>query len=325
MSLKTLKRLLGISLTVLAVGAAHAQSLSDRPVRMIVPFAAGGANDLIARALQRPLGEALGATVVVQNMPGGSTKIAITELTRSAPDGHTLMLAGHAALLGYYYSGGIFENKFWNELSILGQTGQMPYGMLETRVDSPFKTWQDVVAFGKQNPGKLSVGGPAQGGMMNLIVLETARAAGIDVTYIPYRGGGPSGMAMLAGEVSYRVAQPPEVFPNVSAGKTRALAVAAPNRIAEMPDVPTVKELGMNVDIPVFGFDVWGPGQMPPAVANKITEAIRVAIRDPGFAAVAKRLLYQPMFAGPQELRDRMRSFETGIGPKMEAAFPPKK
>jgi tripartite-type tricarboxylate transporter receptor subunit TctC len=319
----TRRTLLTLSLAACAAGA-HAQGLGDRPIRLIVPFAAGGANDLIARALQKPLGELLGATVVVMNMPGGSTKVAVTELMRAAPDGQTLMLAGHAALLGYYYSGGIFDTKFWHELTILGQTGQMPYAMIETRAESPFKTWKDVVAYGKQNPGKLSVGGPAQGGMMNLIALQTAMAAGIDTIYVPYRGGGPSGMAMLAGEVSYRVAQPPEVYPNVVGGKSRALAVAYPTRIPEMPDVPTVTEVGMNIDVPVFGFDVWGPPKMAPAVANKITEAIKVAVKDPGYGEVAKRLLYQPMFAGPEELKARMRKFEEDTGPKMEAAFPRK-
>jgi tripartite-type tricarboxylate transporter receptor subunit TctC len=325
MKIRTAKLLLAISLGLVAAAGAQAQNFSDRPIKIIVPFAAGGANDLIARALQKPLGEALGTSVIVVNQPGGSTKIAVTELQRSVPDGHTLMLAGHAALLGYYYSGGIFEDKFWKQLTILGQTGQMPYGMLETRAESPFKSWKDVVAYGKQNPGKLTVGGPAQGGMMNLIALETAKAAGIDVTYVPYRGGGPSGMAMLAGEVSYRVAQPPEVYPNASAGKSRPLAVAFHSRIPELPDVPTVKELGMNVDIPVFGFDLWGPPQMAPAVANKITEAIKVAIKDQGFIDVAKRLLYQPVFTGPEELKASMRKFEEDTGPKMEAAFPPKK
>jgi tripartite-type tricarboxylate transporter receptor subunit TctC len=322
--MKAVKHFLALSLALVTAGAAFAQNFADRPIKIIVPFAAGGANDLIARALQKPLGDALGTTVIVSNVPGGSTKIAVSELQRAAPDGHTLMLAGHAALLGYYYSGGIYDTKFWKELTILGQTGQMPYGMLETRTDSPFKSWRDVVAFAKQNPGKLSVGGPAQGGMMNLIVLETAKAAGIDVIYVPYRGGGPSGMAMLAGEVSYRVAQPPEVYPNVVAGKSRPLAVAFHSRIPEMPDVPTVKELGMNVDIPAFGFDMWGPDKMPPAVANKITEAIKTAIKDQAFIDVAKRLLYQPVFTGPEELKASMRSFEEGIGPKMEAAFPKK-
>lgn len=324
MKARTRLKLLAITLLLGVAAAGHAQGLGDKPIRMIVPFAAGGANDLIARALQKPLGEILGTTVVVVNMPGGSTKIAVTELLRAAPDGNTLMLAGHAALLGYYYSGGVFDSKFWHQLTILGQTGQMPYAMIETRIESPFKTWKDVVAYGKQNPGKLSVGGPAQGGMMNLIALETAKAAGIDVIYVPYRGGGPSGMAMLAGEVTYRVGQPPEVYPNVAGGRSRALAVAYPSRIPEMPDVPTVKELGMNVDIPVFGFDVWGPPNMPPAVANKITEAINVAIKDPGFIEIAKRLLYQPQFAGPEELKARMKKFEEDTGPKMEAAFPHK-
>ena len=154
MSMKKVKIFLAIAAAVVLTGTACAQSFSDRPIRIIVPFAAGGANDLIARALQKPLGEALGTTVVVVNLAGGSTKIAVTELMRSPPDGHTLMLAGHAALLGYYYSGGVFETKFWRELTILGQTGQMPYGMIETRIDSPFKTWKDVVDFGKKNPGK---------------------------------------------------------------------------------------------------------------------------------------------------------------------------
>jgi tripartite-type tricarboxylate transporter receptor subunit TctC len=324
MKTRTRLKLLALSLLLGVAGGVHAQDFSGRPIRMVVPFAAGGANDLIARAMQKPLGDILGTTVVVVNMPGGSTKIAVNELLRAPADGHTLMLAGHAALLGYYYSGGIFDSKFWQQLTILGQTGQMPYAMIETRAESPFKTWKDVVAYGKANPGKLSVGGPAQGGMMNLIALETAKAAGIDVVYVPYRGGGPSGMAMLAGEVAYRVGQPPEVYPNVAGGKSRALAVAFPTRIPELPDVPTLKEVGMNVDVPVFGFDVWGPPQMSPAVAARITEAIKVAIKDQSFIDVAKRLLYQPVFAGPDELKARMKRFEEDTGPKMEAAFPHK-
>jgi tripartite-type tricarboxylate transporter receptor subunit TctC len=319
----TRRELLVASLAASAAGV-QAQVLGERPIRLIVPFAPGGANDLIARALQKPMGELLGAPIVVMNMPGGSTKVATNELLRAAPDGHTLMLAGHAALLGYYYSGGIYDTKFWHQLTILGQTGRMPYAMIETRAESPFKTWKDVVAYGKANPGKLSVGGPAQGGMMNLIAIETAKAAGIDVVYVPYRGGGPSAMAMLAGEVSYRVGQPPEVYPNVVGGKSRALAVAFPTRIPEMPDVPTLKEVGMDVDVPVFGFDVWGPPQMAPAVARKITDAIKEAIKDPDYIQVSKRLLYQPQFAGPDELKASMQRFETDTGPKMEAAFPHK-
>ncbi len=302
---------------------AVAQTFASKPIRVIVPFAAGGANDLVARALQRPLGKVLGGTVVVENMAGASTKIATNEIIKSAPDGHTLLLAGNVALLGYYYSG-TYDTKIWEQMTILGQTGQMPWGMLEARADAPFKNWAELVAYAKKNPGKLSAGGPAPGGMMNLIVLETAKSAGIDVTYVPFAGGGPSGTALLGGHVEYRVAQPSEVYPNVRAGKTKGIAVAFPTRMPEMPEVPTFKELGIMFDIPVFGFDYWGPASMPPAIASQITRAIEQAVKDPEFVDVARRLVYQPVFTGPEALKESMRNFEKNIGPKLESAFPRK-
>lgn len=312
---------------IVLLGFAHAcfaQGYPSKPIRVIVPFAAGGANDLVARALQRPLGKVLNGTVVVENLPGASTKIAVNELMKSAPDGHALMLAGNVALMGYFYSG-TYDIKVWDHMTVLGQTGQMPWGMLEVRADSPFKTWADLVSYAKKNPGKLSAGGPAPGGMMNLFVLETARSSGIAVTYVPFAGGGPSGTALLGGHVEYRVAQPSEVYPNVRAGKTRGLAVAFASRMPEMPDVPTFKELGIMFDVPPFGFDFWGPANMPPAVAGQITRAIEQAIKDPEFVEMAKRLVYQPVFTGPEVLRASMKDFEKNIGPKLVAAFPPDK
>ena len=305
------------------LGQAQVNDFSSKPIRVIVPFAAGGANDLIARALQRPLGKALGGTVVVENRAGGSTKIGTQALLRAEPDGHTLLLLGHVALMSYYYSG-TYDSKVWNEMTVLGQTGQMAWGMLEARADAPFQTWQELIAFAKKNPGKLSAGGPALGGMMNLIVIESAASAGVDITYIPYAGGGPSGAALLGGHVQYRVAQPPEVYPNVKAGLTRGLAVAFPTRLPEMPDVPTLKELGIKEDVPVFGFDFWGPGQMPAALAQKISKAIEEAIKDPEYIEIAKRLTYQPIFTGPESLKVSIQNFESNVGPRLEKAFPRK-
>ncbi len=322
-----LGKALGVTLaaTVLLAlaNAGLAQGYPAKPIRVIVPFAAGGANDLVARALQRPLGKVLNGTVVVENLAGASTKIAVNELMKSAPDGHTLLLAGNVALMGYYYSG-TYDTKVWDQMTILGQTGQMPWGMFEVRADSPIKTWADLVTHAKKNPGKLSAGGPAPGGMMNLFVIETAKSAGIDVTYVPFAGGGPSGTALLGGHVEYRVAQPSEVYPNVRAGKTRGLAVAFATRMPEMPDVPTFKELGIMFEVPPFGFDYWGPSNLAPALANQLSKAIEQALKDPEFTEVAKRLVYQPVFTGPEALRESMKNFEKNIGPKLEAAFPRK-
>jgi tripartite-type tricarboxylate transporter receptor subunit TctC len=304
---------------------ALAQGYPSKPVRLIVPFAAAGSNDLIARALQKPLGKALNGNVLVENMPGASTKIGAFEVMKAAPDGHTLFFASLASTMAYYYSGAFDNVKVHQELVILGRSGQMPWGMLEVRADSPFRTWQDLVEFGKKNPGKLSAGGPASGGMMNLIVLETAKGSGINVVYIPFAGGGPSGTALLGGHIDYRVAQPTEVFPNVRAGKTRGLAVGFPSRVPEMPDVPTFRELGIEFDVPIFGFDLWGPPRLPAAIASQLTKAMEQAVKDPEYVEVAKRLTYQPVFVGPEPLKEMMRQFEKEIGPKLEAAFPPQK
>jgi len=311
-----------IVFAIVKTASAQTYPHPGKPIRIIVPFPAGGANDLSARAIQQPLAKILGGTIIVENIAGASTKIATEQLVKAEPDGHTLMLAGHLALMGYFYSGAV-EEKYWHRMTILGETGQFPWGMLETRADAPFKTWQELVAYAKKNPNKLSAGGPAPGGMMNMIVLETARAAGIQVTYIPFKGGGPSGQALLGGHIEYRVAQPSEVYPGVRSGRTRALAVAGPNRMEEMPDVPTLRELGIAFDVPPFGFDFFGPANMPPALAERLSKAIEQAVRDPGFVETSKALVYKPVFTGPEKLKESIRNFETSLGPKMMEMFPP--
>jgi tripartite-type tricarboxylate transporter receptor subunit TctC len=321
---RTLAVLLAGALSWSATQLAHAQAYPSKPVRLIVPFAAGGANDLVGRALQRPLARILNGTVIVENMPGAATKIGVNEVMKAAPDGHTLLFASLASTMAYYYSG-TFDSKVHEQMVILGRSGQMAWGMLETRADAPFKNWQELVAYAKKNPGKVSSAGPATGGMMNLIVLETAKSAGIDVTYVPFAGGGPSGTAMLGGHVDYRVAQPIEVVPNVRAGKTRGIAVAFPTRLPELPDVPTFRELGINFDVPIFGFDLWGPPGLPPALAAQLTRAMEQAVKDPEYAELVRKLTYQPVFLGPEGLRQMAKQFETEIGPKLEAAFPVKK
>ena len=129
---KTLLVLAALAFAAAQPAAAQTYPVPGKPIRIIVPFAAGGANDLSARAIQQPLGKELGGTVIVENLPGASTKIATEQLLKAEPDGHTLMLAGHLALMGYYFSGAV-EEKYWNKMTILGETGQFSWGMLETR------------------------------------------------------------------------------------------------------------------------------------------------------------------------------------------------
>ncbi len=324
--MKGVKILLVLVSYLFLAGYAHdgfAQNYPTKPIRVIVPFSAGGSNDLIARTLQKPLGKELKGTIIVENIPAGTTKLGTLEVMKAEPDGHTLLFASHGALMGYFYSG-TYDFKVWEKLTIIAQSGDMPYGFLEVRSDSPFKAWADLVSFAKKNPGKLTCGGPGAGGVMNLNVIETAKAAGIDVKYVPFAGAGPSGTALLGGHVDYRVCLPPEAYPNIKAGKTRGLAISYGKRLPEMPDVPTFKELGLMDVIPPLSYDFWGPPNLPESLLNQISKAVEKAVKDPGYLDFCRRMVYQPVFKDAQTLKEDIKFFEEKVGPKLAATFPKK-
>lgn len=300
-----------------------AQNYPTKPIRVIVPFSAGGSNDLIARALQKPMGRELKGTIVVENIPAGTTKLGTMEVMKAEPDGHTLLFASHGALMGYFYSG-TYDYRVWEKLTIIAQSGDMPYGFFEVRADSPFKTWGDLVAFAKKNPGKLTCGGPGAGGVMNLNVIEATKSSGIDVKYVPFAGAGPSGTALLGGHVDFRVCLPPEGYINIKAGKTRGLAISYGKRLPEMPDVPTFKELGLMDVIPPLSYDYWGPPNLPPRLVDQISKAVEKSLKDPEYLEFCRRIVYQPVFKNAQTLKEDIKYFEEKVGPKLEASFPKK-
>ncbi|MCJ7493546.1 MAG: tripartite tricarboxylate transporter substrate binding protein [Deltaproteobacteria bacterium] len=324
--MKDVKIILVLITYLFLAGYAHdgfAQNYPTKPIRVIVPFAAGGSNDLIARSLQKPLGKELKGTIVVENISAGTTKLGTLEVMKAEPDGHTLLFASHGALMGYFFSG-TYDFRVWEKLTIIAQSGEMPYGFLEVRSDSPFKTWADLVSFAKKNPGKLTCGGPGAGGLMNLNVIETAKKAGIVVKYVPFAGAGPSGIALLGGHVDYRVCLPPEAYPNIKAGKTRGLAISYGKRLPEMPDVPTFKELGLMDVTPPLSYDFWGPANLPKSLVNQISKAVEKAIEDPGYLDFCRRILYQPIFKDVQALKEDIKIFEEKVGPLLEVTFPKK-
>ena len=113
------------------------------------------------------------------------------------------------------------------------------------------------------------------------------------------------------------------MYPNVRAGKTRMLAVGYPQRMPELPDVPTFTELGIMFEVPVFGFDVWAPAGLPQPIAARITKAIEESVKDPDYIKASRALVYDPVFTGPEKLKESIRYMEREVGPKMQAAFPP--
>ena len=300
-----------------------AQKYPSKNIRVIVAYTAGGSNTWVARALAIPLGKELNGTVVIENMPGGSTKQAINEMMKSDPDGHTLLLLGHGAMMGYYYSG-TYETKVWEKMTYIAQVGETPFGFLEVRSDSPFKTWSDLVAFAKKNPGKLVCGLNNAGGMNHLIGVETAKASGIEVKLVPFAGAAPNTVALLGGHVDYRVCSPIDAYSNIKAGKTRGLGVSYDKRLPGLPDVPTFKELGIMEEFPPMTYGYLGPPNLPSELVSQIAKAVEIAIKDPGYIALCERIQYQPGFKNAQMLKEDIAYFEKVVGPRLEATFPRK-
>jgi tripartite-type tricarboxylate transporter receptor subunit TctC len=310
-----------LSAFLVSLGAASwAQTYPTKPIRVIVPFSAGGSNDLIGRTLIKPLSKELKGSMVVENIPGGTTKMGVMEVLKAEPDGHTLLFASHGALMGYFYSG-TYDFKVWEKLTLIAQSGEMPYGCFEVLATSPFKTWHDLAKFAKENPGKLTCGGPGAGGVMGMVAIEVAKAAGIDVKYVPFAGAGPSGTALLGGHVDYRVCLPPEAIPNVRAGKTRVLGLSYGKRIPELPDTPTFKELGLFEEIPTLSYDFWGPPNLPARIVDLLTKAIEKAVKDPEYLQYCQRIAYQPVFKNAQQLKEDIKFFEEKVGPKLAALY----
>ncbi|HSR11245.1 MAG TPA: tripartite tricarboxylate transporter substrate binding protein [Thermodesulfobacteriota bacterium] len=292
----------------------------QRPIRMIVPWSAGGGNDVLCRAFQPAFEKVLGQKILIENIPAGTTKVGTLELMKSKPDGYTLIFSTTESWLAYYYSK-TYESKVWEQMVPIGNITSEPYGFVEALVESPFKTWTDLVRTGKENPGKLSCGGPGAGGMMELIMNEITRASGIQTRYVPFAGAGASKIALLGGHIDFRVCQPPEAISMIRAGKTRGLAVSTDKRMEAIPDVPTFKELGIGGTIDLTR-SIWGPPKTPVKVVETLTKAIEKATKDPEFIKVAQeQLLYTVDYRPAEKMKAELKNFDQKFGAKLAEMY----
>ncbi len=323
--MKTTKIFISILTAIWLFGLAPEGFPQDYPtkaIRLIVPYAAGGGTDVLARTLQNPLGKELGTNIVVENISAGATKVGTLELLKARPDGYTLLLVGPEVYVGYYYSG-TYEFKPWERLTFIGNTGEEPYGFVEIRTDGPYQTWAELVKYAKQNPGKVTGGGPGAGGMVNLIFNEITKDAGIDARYIPFDGSGPAKNALLGGHLDFRCCMPSEAIIMIRAGKTKGIAVSSPERFMDLKDVPTFKELGIgkSLENPMITKAIFGPPNLPQNRVDKIAKALEKVVNGPDFAQYGQKFLYQPKFKDGKQTKEETIKFDTIFGPKFEALY----
>ena len=281
-----------------AAGPATAQSFPDRPIKLIVPFPAGGSVDAMARLVAQQLSAKLGP-VVVENRPGAGATIGAKAVAMADPDGYTLLFGSAGSLCvapALYSHAGYDPIKSFTPVTTISLLPPV----FVVGPDVPTKSIQEFVAYAKANPGKLNYGS-ALGTPPHLSGALFKARAGIDVTYIPYKGAAQSVSDLLAGQTHFSIDSLTSYYPLIKDGKVRALAVASAQRWPGLPDVPTMIESGY----PGLALDAWvgvvAPAGTPAEIVNKLNAAINESLRSAEMDQALRNLSAIPKVGSPQD------------------------
>lgn len=293
-----LSAFIAIGLIAGAAGAARAQSYPDRPIKLVVPFPAGGATDTTARLVAQRLQAALGQPVVIENQGGAGGTIGSRQVARAAPDGYTLLMGS----IGTFGSQPLLYRLDYDPHKAFAPVATLVVDTL-VLVAGPslrVKTIEELVQYAKANPGKLNYGNAIGIGPHLVAELFKIRS-GTNIIHIPYRGGGPMIADLVAGQIDMTVNGKSVLLPHIRTGRLRALAVSGAERSPELPEVPTLVEAGY-LDAPYDAmFGIVTPTGTPAAVIDKLNVAINEGLRSPEMRASFAQLGIEPMVTTPQE------------------------
>jgi tripartite-type tricarboxylate transporter receptor subunit TctC len=262
----------------LACSAAFAQSYPSRPVRVIVPSAAGGGFDLVGRTLSQALGEQTGQPFVVENRPGAGTLVGTQFVARAAPDGYTLVVGG---LSNIALNMGLYKEPGYDSLADFAPVGLVVSHSytLVARKDLPQGTFKEVIAFARAHPGKLNIGTSGVGTGQYIGAAIIAALAGVDIVKVPYKGAQPVYQDLLAGRLDLFFDNTTTTRPYVEAGQVRALAVSSRERSPSMPQLPTLIETGV-VDLEMeTWFGLFAPARTPRPLVERLRSEVDKATR----------------------------------------------
>lgn len=282
-------------LFLISIVPAYAAEFPTKEVQIIIPWSAGGATDLIFRALAATTGKYLGKAVIIINKPGGGGAVGYTEGMQAKPDGYTLTAAvTPLTILPHNVSTAFTYKSFEPILNVVSDPS-----MFLVRSEATWKNLKEFLDYAKANPGIITVGNSGAGGGVHLVALAFEKAAGVKFNHIPFAGGGPSVTALLGGHVSAVSVSPPEGVSHVQAGKLRIIALFAERRLELFPDAPTVKEQGID-----FVMGMWrgliAPKGTPPDVIKKLHDAFKQGMDDPVFQKNAKDMAVNLHYLGSE-------------------------
>ena len=290
-----MRRLLALVLFV--AWSAHA-AYPEKPIRFILPSAAGGSVDILMRVLAQQLSTQMGVAFVVENKPGGAFVPGTMDIVRAAPDGYTL---GYGNIVSLAINRALLPKlpyEVEKDLTLISNCVQV-FNMLAVNNDLPVRSVQELIAYAKKNPGKLTNGSSGNGTTGHLGGELFKSMTGVDIVHVPYKGSPQAINDLMAGNIQVMFDNVPSIGPHVKAGRVRGLGVSAPKRAAQFPDVPTIAEAVPGYETNSWG-GVIGPAKLPKEIVSRLTEEIRKALAAPAVVERYRQLDTEPDGAGPE-------------------------
>jgi len=288
---------------------ALAQAYPSRPITMIVPFAAGGPTDVVARTLGASMSRNLGQTVVIENKLGAGGTIAANYVAKAAPDGYTIFIHHN----GMATATGLYRKLAYNPLTdfeYIGQVADVPMTLL-ARKDLPPDSLRDLIAYVRANKEKINLANAGLGAVSHLCGMLFMQAVGVELTTIPFSGTAPAMTALLGGQVDMLCDQTTQTIPQIKAQKVKFYGVTTKQRIAALPDAPTLDEQGLKDFEVIVWHGVYAPKGTPKEALDRLNAALRAALRDPDVASKFAELGAQVVpesKQSPAGLRDWLRA-----------------
>jgi tripartite-type tricarboxylate transporter receptor subunit TctC len=301
-----LRAILAALAAFLAAGAL-AEPYPAKPVRLIVPYAAGGTADLLARSIAQKMGAALGQQVVIENRTGAGGGIGADAVAKSKPDGYTILMgtiASHAINPNLYRGLPYDAEKDFAPVALVAT---LP-NLLVVNPAVPAKTVRDLIALAKAKPGALAFASAGSGTTQHLSGEIFKKMAGVDLLHIPYKGNAPAVTDLVGGQVQLMFDNIPISLQQVRAGKLRALAVTGPKRSPVLPEVPTVAEAALPGYAVTSWFAVFAPAGTPPAIVSLLNREINKALSDPGLRRQLADQGIEPAGGTPAQLAGHVRA-----------------